>query len=105
MVRVIGTAFVLFAWSVTTSVIVYVPSATSVVSHGQLQVRGSGGALSTGLRQMAPLAGPPKVTSTCFTPLTASVAVPWIVTVPATGPTGLGSIAPLGVVRSTFTWS
>src|SRR5205085_819111 len=77
----------------------------SVVSQLQLHVRGSGAAPSTGLRQIEPLAGPPKVTSTLFTPEPGSLAEPVIETVPATGPIGAGSITAVGLLRSTFTWS
>jgi hypothetical protein len=53
IVRVIGAAFVLPALSVTVSVMVYVPSGTTVVSQLQFHEVGEAGAW-----QSAPLAGP-----------------------------------------------
>src|SRR5690349_13274460 len=76
--------------------IVQLPSATVVVSHGQLH-----GLTGTAV-QIVPVV-PPFVysTSTVCTPLCTSLEVPVIVLEPLNGLIGLASIVPNGTVRST----
>ena len=97
MVRLMTLASRLPALSVTASVSVYVPSLTSVVSHGQLQLRMPVQPVNV------PLDGPAYVSTTDATSVVASALVPVIVILRREGPVGVALMVPVGAVRSDLT--